>query len=94
MRNAVQRAAFVLLSCALLLGAVKWVPEQEAPPVAALPDVYVSGGYAVSTEAAYDQRSLDYAARKLQQLPPLHRKRRTRCWRSWTSCGMWISRRG
>ena len=68
MRNAVQRAAFVLLSCALLLGAVKWVPEQEAPPVAALPDVYVSGGYAVSTEAAYDQRSLDYAARKLQQL--------------------------
>ena len=48
MRNAVQRAAFVLLSCALLLGAVKWVPEQEAPP-AALPDVYVSGGYAVST---------------------------------------------
>lgn len=68
MRNAVQRAAFVLLSCALLLGAVKWVPEQEAPPPAALPDVYVSGGYAVSTEAAYDQRSLDYAARKLQQL--------------------------
>ena len=67
MRNAVQRAAFVLLSCALLLGAVKWVPEQEAP-AAALPDVYVSGGYAVSTEAAYDQRSLDYAARKLQQL--------------------------
>ena len=56
MRNAVQRAAFVLLSCALLLGAVKWVPEQEAPPVAALPDVYVSGGYAVYTEAAYDQR--------------------------------------
>ena len=68
MRNAVQRAAFVLLSCALLLGAVKWVPEQEATPVAALPDVYVSGGYAVSTEAAYDQRSLDYAARKLQQI--------------------------
>ena len=68
MRNAGQRAAFVLLSCALLLGAVKWVPEQDAPPVAALPDVYVSGGYAVSTEAAYDQRSLDYAARKLQQL--------------------------
>ena len=68
MRNAVQRAAFVLLSCALLLGAVKWVPEQEAPPPAALPDVYVSGGYAVSTEAAYDQRSLDYAVRKLQQL--------------------------
>ena len=30
--------------------------------------MYVSGGYAVSTEAAYDQRSLDYAARKLQQL--------------------------
>ena len=68
MRNAVQRAAFVLLSCALLLGAVKWEPEQDAPPVAALPDVYVSGGYAVSAEAAYDQRSLGYAARKLQQL--------------------------
>ena len=69
MRNAVvQRAAFVLLACALVLGAVKWIPEQEAPPVAALPEVYVSGGYAVTTEAGYDQRSLDYAARKFRQL--------------------------
>ena len=69
MRNAiVKRAAFVLLACAAVFGAAKWIPEQEAPPVAALPEVYVYQGYAVSTEAGYDQRSLDYAARKFRQL--------------------------
>lgn len=64
----VKRAAFVLLSCALVLGAAKWIPTQEAPPAAALPEVYVYDGYAVSTEAGYDQKSLDYAARKFRQL--------------------------
>ena len=64
----VKRAAFVLLSCALVLGAAKWIPTQEAPPQAALPEVYVYEGYAVSTEAGYDRKSLDYAARKLRQL--------------------------
>lgn len=64
----VKRAAFVLLSCALVLGAAKWIPAREAPPQAALPEVYVYQGYAVSTEAGYDQKSLDYAARKLRQL--------------------------
>ena len=64
----VKRAAFVLLSCAVLLSAVKWIPEKEAPPPAALPEVYVYGGYAVSTGAGFDQQSLDYAARKFRQL--------------------------
>ena len=64
----VKRAAFVLLSCALVLGAAKWIPAREAPPQAALPEVYVYEGYAVSTEAGYDRKSLDYAARKLRQL--------------------------
>ncbi len=69
MRNTVVKGAvFVLLSCALVLGAAKWIPTQEAPPAAALPDVYVYEGYAVSTEAAYDQKSLDYAAQKFRQL--------------------------
>ena len=69
MRNAiVKRVAFVLLACALVLGAAKWIPTQEAPPPAALPEVYVYQGYAVTTEAGYDQKSLDYAARKLRQL--------------------------
>lgn len=67
-RTIVIRAAFVLLSCALLLGAVKWIPAKEAPPPAALPEVYVYDGYAVSTEAGLDQKSLDYAARKFRQL--------------------------
>ncbi len=64
----VKRAAFVLLSCALVLGAAKWIPAREAPQQAALPEVYVYEGYAVSTGAGYDQKSLDYAARKLRQL--------------------------
>ena len=64
----VKRAVFVLLSCALVLGAAKWIPAREAPPAAALPEVYVYEGYAVSTEAGYDRKSLDYAARKLRQL--------------------------
>ena len=69
MRNTVvKRAVFVLLSCALVLGAAKWIPAREAPPQAALPEVYVYEGYSVSTEAGFDQKSLDYAARKLQQL--------------------------
>ena len=63
----VKRAAFVLLACAAVFGAAKWISTQEAPQVA-LPDVYVYQGYAVTTEAGYDQKSLDYAARKLQQL--------------------------
>ena len=68
MRNAIVKGAvFVLLSCAAVFGAAKWIPTQEAPS-AALPDVYVYQGYAVTTEAGYDQKSLDYAARKLQQL--------------------------
>ena len=64
----VKRAAFVLLSCALVLGAVKWIPAREAPPQAALPEVYVYEGYAVSTETAYEKKSLDYAAQKFRQL--------------------------
>ena len=67
-RTIVIRAAFVLLSCAVLLCAVKWIPAKEAPPPAALPEVYVYDGYAVSTEAGLDQKSLDYAARKFRQL--------------------------
>ena len=67
-RAVAAKAAFVLLSCALVLGAAKWIPAREAPPQAALPEVYVYQGYAVSAEAGYDQRSLDYAARKLRQL--------------------------
>ena len=68
MRNAIVKGAvFVLLACAAVFGAAKWIPTQEAPSVA-LPDVYVYQGYAVTTEAGYDQKSLDYAARKLQQL--------------------------
>lgn len=67
-RAVAAKAAFVLLSCALVLGAAKWIPAREAPPQTALPEVYVYQGYAVSTEAEYDQRSLDYAARKLRQL--------------------------
>lgn len=68
MRNAIVKGVvFVLLACAAVFGAAKWIPTQEAPS-AALPDVYVYQGYAVTTEAGYDQKSLDYAARKLQQL--------------------------
>ena len=68
MRNAIVKGAvFVLLACAAVFGAAKWIPTQEAPS-AALPDVYVYQGHAVTTEAGYDQKSLDYAARKLQQL--------------------------
>ena len=58
----------MLLSCAVVLGAAKWIPTQEAAPPEALPEVYVYQGYAATTEAGYDQKSLDYAARKLQQL--------------------------
>ncbi len=64
----VRRAAFVLLSCAVLLGAARLIPEKEAPPPAALPAVYVCDGYAIATEAAYDESSLQYAARKFQHL--------------------------
>ena len=68
MRNAiVTGVVFVLLACAAVFGAAKWIPTQEAPS-AALPDVYVYQGYAVTTEAGYDQKSLDYAALKFQQL--------------------------
>ena len=68
MRNAiVTGVVFVLLACAVVFGAAKWIPTQEAPS-AALPDVYVYQGYAVTTEVGYDQKSLDYAALKFQQL--------------------------
>ena len=68
MRNAIVKGVvFVLLACAVVFGAAKWIPTQEAPS-AALPDVYVYQGYAVTTEAGYDQKSLDYAARKFRQL--------------------------
>lgn len=68
MRNAIVKGVvFVLLACAAVFGAAKWIPTQEAPS-AALPDVYVYQGYAVTTEAGYDQKSLDYAALKFQQL--------------------------
>ena len=68
MRNAIVKGVvFVLLACAVVFGAAKWILTQEAPS-AALPDVYVYQGYAVTTEAGYDQKSLDYAARKLQRL--------------------------
>lgn len=68
MRNAIVKGVvFVLLACAVVFGAAKWIPTQEAPS-AALPDVYVHQGYAVTTEAGYDQKSLDYAALKFQQL--------------------------
>ena len=58
----------MLLSCAALLGAARLIPEKEAPPPAALPAVYVYDGYAIATEAAYDESSLQYAARKFQHL--------------------------
>ena len=67
-RTIVARAAFALLSCALVLGAAEMIPAREAPPQAALPEVYVYQGYAVSTEAGFDAKSLDYAARKFRQL--------------------------
>ena len=68
MRSAIVKGVvFVLLACAVVFGAAKWIPTQEAPS-AALPDVYVYQGYAVTTEAGYDQKSLDYAALKFQQL--------------------------
>ena len=68
MRNAIVKGVvFVLLACAVVFGTAKWIPTQEAPS-AALPDVYVYQGYAVTTEAGYDQKSLDYAALKFQQL--------------------------
>ena len=68
MRNAIVKGVvFVLLACAAVFGAAKWIPTQEAPS-AALPDVYVYQGYAITTEAGYDQKSLDYAALKFQQL--------------------------
>lgn len=68
MRNAIVKGVvFVLLACAVVFGAAKWIPTQEAPS-AALPDVYVYQGYAVTTEAGYDQKSLDYAARKFRQI--------------------------
>ena len=68
MRNAIVKGVvFVLLACAVVFGAAKWIPTQEAPS-AVLPDVYVYQGYAVTTEAGYDQKSLDYAALKFQQL--------------------------
>ena len=58
----------MLLSCAALLGAARLIPEKEAPPPAALPAVYVYDGYAIATEAAYDESALQYAARKFQHL--------------------------
>ena len=58
----------MLLSCAALLGAARLIPEKEAPPEAALPAVYVYDGYAIATEAAYDESALQYAARKFQHL--------------------------
>ena len=58
----------MLLSCAALLGAARLIPEKEAPPEAALPAVYVYDGYAIGTEAAYDESALQYAARKFQHL--------------------------
>ncbi len=58
----------MLLSCAALLGAARLIPEKEAPPGAALPAVYVYDGYAIGTEAAYDESALQYAARKFQHL--------------------------
>ena len=58
----------MLLSCAVLLGAARLIPEKEAPPEAALPAVYVYDGYAIGTEAAYDESALQYAARKFQHL--------------------------
>ena len=68
MRNAIVKGVvFVLLACAVVFGAATWIPTQEAPS-AALPDVSVYQGYAVTTEAGYDQKSLDYAALKFQQL--------------------------
>lgn len=68
MRNTIVKGVvFVLLACAVVFGTAKWIPTQEAPS-AALPDVYVYQGYAVTTEAGYDQKSLDYAALKFQQL--------------------------
>ena len=68
MRNAIVKGVvFVLLACAVVFGAAKWIPTQEAPS-AALPEVYVYEGYAASTEAGFDEKSLQYAARKFQQL--------------------------
>lgn len=64
----VKRAAFVLLSCAILLGAAKWIPEQEAPPQGALPAVFVRDGYAATTETPLDENSLQYAGKKFRQL--------------------------
>ena len=58
----------MLLSCAALLGAARLIPEKEAPPEAALPAVFVYDGYAIGTEAAYDESALQYAARKFQHL--------------------------
>ena len=66
--SVVKRVAFVLLSCAILLGAAKWIPAKEAPPQGALPAVFVCDGYAAATETPLDENSLQYAGKKFRQL--------------------------
>lgn len=69
MRTLLKRVAFLLLSGAILLSAVRLVPAtpkaEELPP---LPEFYESEGYVVSTGAALDTSALDYAAYKLRQI--------------------------
>ena len=67
MRSLFKRAAFVLLSAAILLGTARLIPTR-IPPAESPPEVYVYDGYAVTTLAAYDADALEYAARKFQQL--------------------------
>lgn len=69
MRTLLKRAAFLLLSGAVLLSAARLVPATpKAEGPSALPEFYGSEGYVVSTSAALDPSALDYAAYKFRQL--------------------------
>lgn len=68
MRTLFKRAAFLLLSGAVLLAAARLLPVKEPPAETALPEIYVYEGYAATTEADLDAKSLQYAARKLRQV--------------------------
>lgn len=68
MRTLLKRAAFLLLSGAVLLAAARLLPVKEPPAGTALPEIYVYEGYAATTEADLDAKSLQYAARKLRQV--------------------------
>lgn len=69
MRTLFGRIAFVLLSGAVLLSSAKLIPTQEASlPAETLPEIYVYESCIATTEAPFNAKSLQYAARKFRQL--------------------------